>query len=132
MVDRREEWLIVAPRTQGAYSAAVPSRGVLNGGGEFLHPSAVIHRGQCIQKQLIGLSRHHGSPLQIGYSPAHGPPLEGVFPASFFGPIDTKVLHSIEGGFSSPQHAAIRAIRLVVKLDGVSIELVFDSISFLV
>src|SRR5271165_1802110 len=120
MVDRREELPIVAPGMQSSYSPAIPSRGWLNTGGEFLHASAVIHRCQGIQEPPIGLSRHHRTPLQIRYAPAPGPPLEVIFRTSFFGPVDTKVLYSIEGGFGSPQHTAKGTIRLVVKLSGAS------------
>src|SRR5215469_8079897 len=67
--------------------------------------------------------------MKIGDALAHRPPLQIVFRPAFFRPVDTKVLHIVQSGFSTPQDAAVWAVGLVVEFGGVSVQLVLDPLT---
>src|SRR6202171_4155659 len=113
-----------------AYPPTMPVRGLAKSVQDFVKRGVLIDAGQRIQVAFGGFAGHFGTAVQVGNAPPERTPGQRTLGVAFLGPIHAKVLDRVERRLGTHQADQLGE-RLVVELDRVVVEAVFDAHSFL-
>lgn len=123
--DFKELSVFLGPGAESADALAIVVSGLTNFPDHHAQGNRRINRSEGIEVAVVGGLRDVSAALKIGDAFAHGEPLFRAFGIAFSAAKDFEFGGLVDGGFGA-QDAAL----LVVKLDGVLSEAMFDANAF--